>query len=88
MPKPVTAEMLAFLDDLNEWVSQGRALGAFAKEKGIAPGTVTYRMRMHGLDDRRAEGLVDARDGTPYAELKEAGFFAVADTPEPAKAAA
>jgi hypothetical protein len=84
MPKVVSQDMLAFLDDLHDWISQGRTAKDFAELKGISNSTVSYRMRSHGLDDKRAEGLVDVRDGTPYPELKRRGEFETVSDPEPA----
>lgn len=65
----VPAEAWTFLEELDAWIERGRPAYEFAALKGIANGTVTYRLHEYGLKQKRCVGLLDKRTGAPFREV-------------------
>lgn len=88
----IKAADLKFFEELDAHVALGRPAYEFAAERGIASGTVSYRLNSLSLEMVRAEGLRHKFTGRMFRQMVEAGEYQVTDAeaaaPEPAGAAA
>lgn len=77
MPEVVTTEELEFLRDVDRLGREGVPLSDIARQKAVAPGTITYRLNKAGLRAQGTTHILDRRSGRTLPELIDAGEIVV-----------
>lgn len=82
MPEIVPQDELEFLRDVARLAREGKSLTETAELKGVAPGTITYRLMRRGLAWNTTADVVDRRTGETIDQLLDRGEIVV-DVPQP-----